>query len=111
MNTVKKAPFVVATVGFSGGNKYLFPGVAGPEILNFFHWLGAVVTNPMILSIHVSLALSTVALYFALIYTGRKKLKGREKNPRLHFLLGVSALVFRTLTYITSFFTTSQTLP
>ena len=28
-------------VGFSGGNKYLFPGVSGPEILNFFHWLGA----------------------------------------------------------------------
>ncbi len=36
-------------VGFSGGNKYLFPGVAGPEILNFFHWLGAVITNPMII--------------------------------------------------------------
>lgn len=36
-------------VGFSGGNKYLFPGVAGPEVLNFFHWLGAVVTNPMII--------------------------------------------------------------
>lgn len=36
-------------VGFSGGNKYLFPGVAGPGILNFFHWLGAVVTNPMII--------------------------------------------------------------
>ena len=36
-------------VGFSGGNKYLFPGVAGPQILNFFHWLGAVVTNPMII--------------------------------------------------------------
>ena len=34
-------------VGFSGGNKYLFPGVAGPEILNFFHWLGGCVTNPM----------------------------------------------------------------
>jgi nickel-dependent lactate racemase len=34
-------------VGFSGGNKYLFPGVGGPRILNFFHWLGAVVTNPM----------------------------------------------------------------
>src|SRR5438034_4899693 len=26
-------------VGFSGGNKYLFPGVGGPAILNFFHWL------------------------------------------------------------------------
>lgn len=36
-------------VGFSGGNKYLFPGVSGPEILNFFHWLGAVITNPMII--------------------------------------------------------------
>jgi nickel-dependent lactate racemase len=36
-------------VGFSGGNKYLFPGVAGPQILNFFHWLGAVITNPMII--------------------------------------------------------------
>jgi nickel-dependent lactate racemase len=36
-------------VGFSGGNKYLFPGVSGPEVLNFFHWLGAVVTNPRII--------------------------------------------------------------
>jgi len=36
-------------VGFSGGNKYLFPGVSGPSILNFFHWLGAVITNPMII--------------------------------------------------------------
>jgi nickel-dependent lactate racemase len=36
-------------VGCSGGNKYLFPGVGGPRILNFFHWLGAVVTNPMII--------------------------------------------------------------
>ena len=36
-------------VGFSGGNKYLFPGISGPQILNFFHWLGAVVTNPMII--------------------------------------------------------------
>jgi nickel-dependent lactate racemase len=32
-------------VGFSGGNKYLFPGVGGPEVLNFFHWLGAVITT------------------------------------------------------------------
>lgn len=36
-------------VGCSGGNKYLFPGVAGPRILNFFHWLGATITNPMII--------------------------------------------------------------
>jgi nickel-dependent lactate racemase len=36
-------------VGFSGGNKYLFPGIGGAEILNFFHWLGAVISNPKII--------------------------------------------------------------
>jgi lactate racemase len=35
-------------VGFSGGNKYFFPGIAGPDILNLFHWLGALITNPSI---------------------------------------------------------------
>jgi nickel-dependent lactate racemase len=32
-------------VGFSGGTKYLFPGIAGAEIINFTHWLGALITN------------------------------------------------------------------
>lgn len=32
-------------VGFSGGNKYFFPGIGGLEIINFTHWLGAVITN------------------------------------------------------------------
>jgi nickel-dependent lactate racemase len=31
-------------VGYSGGAKYLFPGISGGEFLHFFHWLGAVVT-------------------------------------------------------------------
>ena len=31
--------------GFSGGNKYFFPGISGREVLDFFHWLGAIVTN------------------------------------------------------------------
>ena len=35
-------------VGFSGGHKYIFPGIAAREIIDFFHWLGAVVTNPVI---------------------------------------------------------------
>jgi nickel-dependent lactate racemase len=35
-------------VGFSGGHKYIFPGIAGDEIIHFFHWLGAVITNPLI---------------------------------------------------------------
>jgi nickel-dependent lactate racemase len=33
-------------VGFSGGAKYFFPGICGPELLNFFHWLGALITIP-----------------------------------------------------------------
>jgi lactate racemase len=36
-------------VGFSGGNKYLFPGISGPEIIDMFHWLGALITNPGII--------------------------------------------------------------
>jgi nickel-dependent lactate racemase len=32
-------------VGFSGGNKYFFPGIAGPEVINFSHWMAAVITN------------------------------------------------------------------
>ncbi len=35
-------------VGFSGGHKYIFPGIAGAEIIHFFHWLSAVITNPQI---------------------------------------------------------------
>jgi nickel-dependent lactate racemase len=32
-------------VGFSGGAKYLFPGIAGAEIINATHWLGALATS------------------------------------------------------------------
>ncbi|MGD9323503.1 MAG: lactate racemase domain-containing protein [Desulfobacterales bacterium] len=31
-------------VGFSGGAKYLFPGISGGEFLHFFHWLAAIIT-------------------------------------------------------------------
>lgn len=31
-------------VGFAGGAKYFFPGVAGPELTHVTHWLGALVT-------------------------------------------------------------------
>ncbi len=36
-------------VGFSGGNKYLVPGISGPEIIDMFHWLGALITSPVII--------------------------------------------------------------
>jgi nickel-dependent lactate racemase len=32
-------------VGFSGGNKYFFPGIAGPEVINLTHWLGALISS------------------------------------------------------------------
>jgi nickel-dependent lactate racemase len=35
--------------GFSGGNKYLFPGISGKEIIDMFHWLGALITNPEVI--------------------------------------------------------------
>lgn len=38
-------------VGFSGGNKYFFPGISGPDLLNFFHWLGALITNVGIIGV------------------------------------------------------------
>jgi len=36
-------------VGFSGGNKYLFPGISGQAFLDMFHWLGALLTNPAVI--------------------------------------------------------------
>jgi nickel-dependent lactate racemase len=35
-------------MGFAGGNKYFFPGVAGLEVVETFHWLGAIITNPAV---------------------------------------------------------------
>ncbi|WP_299037669.1 lactate racemase domain-containing protein [uncultured Pseudokineococcus sp.] len=36
-------------VGFSGGNKYFFPGVSGPEVIDLSHWLGALITSAAII--------------------------------------------------------------
>jgi nickel-dependent lactate racemase len=36
-------------VGFSGGNKYFFPGVAGQEIIDLTHWVGALITSAEII--------------------------------------------------------------
>lgn len=47
-------------VGFSGGNKYFFPGISGPQLLNFFHWLGALITNVGIIGIQKTLVRDVV---------------------------------------------------
>ena len=36
-------------VGFSGGAKYLFPGVSGKEMIDNSHWLGALITSSEII--------------------------------------------------------------
>lgn len=60
-------------------------------------------TNQMWLNIHVSIAVTTVLLYFGLIYTGRKMLNNQESIRPKHRVLGYTALVFRILTFVTSF--------
>ena len=36
-------------IGFSGGNKYLFPGLSGQEMIDVTHWLGALITSSAII--------------------------------------------------------------
>jgi len=36
-------------VGFSGGSKYFFPGIAGPEIINLTHWASALISSSKII--------------------------------------------------------------
>jgi nickel-dependent lactate racemase len=36
-------------VGISGGNKYFFPGVAGQDIIDVSHWIGALITSAEII--------------------------------------------------------------
>ena len=36
-------------MGYSGGTKYFFPGVSGPDVINFTHWLGALITAMAVL--------------------------------------------------------------
>ena len=36
---------ISSSPGFSGGTKYLFPGIAAPDIIHATHWLGALITN------------------------------------------------------------------
>ena len=73
-------------VGFSGGAKYLFPGISGGEFLHFFHWLGAVLTCREIIGIkntpvrdviHRALNSVNVPIHLlAMVVTGQNRLCG-----------------------------------
>lgn len=62
-----------------------------------------VTTNPMILNIHVTLAVSTVLLYLVVYLSGRKLLNGDESTRKFHKPIGLVTLTVRILTLITSF--------
>ncbi len=67
--------------GFSGGAKYLFPGIAGPDIINFSHWLGACVTSMATIGVQDTLVRRVIhraaelvplpLLYIALVLKGQ----------------------------------------
>ena len=70
-------------VGFSGGNKYLFPGVSGAQILNFFHWLGAVVTSPKTIGVANTPVRQVVDRAAAMVKTNKRCLALVVEGPRL----------------------------
>ncbi len=67
-------------VGMSGGAKYLFPGISGPEMINVTHWLGAlagvidtigVMDTPVRKMIHAAVEhLATPVTLVALVVNG-----------------------------------------
>lgn len=61
-----------------------------------------IVSNPTILNIHVSLAVSTVLLYGFVWYFGQKLHNGEEKVRKWHRLSAGLALTTRLSTLITS---------
>ena len=61
------------------------------------------ITNTTALNIHVTIAVSTVVLYFFMIHSGRKLLAGELTIRPRHKLLGWTTLTMRILTFITSF--------
>jgi len=82
-------------VGFSGGNKYFFPGVAGPEVINFSHWLGAVITSWKVIgTVHTPVRqvidraaslLDRPKLCFSMIVGGLKGSAGHHDLVGLYF--------------------------
>lgn len=61
------------------------------------------VTNPLMLNVHVAIAISTVVLYAFMVYTGRALLSGQTQIRSKHRILGYSTFFMRVLTFATSF--------
>ena len=57
------------SVGFSGGNKYLFPGVAGFDTISTFHWLSAMLTTMAIIGFEDTLVRRLIDKYASFVQT------------------------------------------
>jgi len=58
-------------VGFSGGYKYFFPGVSGPEMVHQSHWLGALITSPKTIGHKSTPVRAMIEKAAAMVPTGR----------------------------------------
>ncbi|MDX2137929.1 MAG: lactate racemase domain-containing protein [Chloroflexota bacterium] len=72
-------------VGISGGAKYLFPGISGPDMINVTHWLGALITvldtigvkdTPVRAMINAAAALVSVPITLAALTVEKGELSG-----------------------------------
>lgn len=70
-------------VGFSGGNKYFSPGISGPEIINFTHWLGALITSYEIIGTKVTLVRDVIDRVAEMIPTPKLAINMVVKNDAL----------------------------
>jgi len=70
-------------VGFSGGNKYLVPGISGPEIIDMFHWLGALITSPAIIGTKWTPVRAVIDTAAAMLPVPRLCMSLVSRGPRL----------------------------
>lgn len=88
-------------VGFSGGAKYLFPGISGPEMINVTHWMGALQTvlqtigierTPMRAMIHAAAAFVPVPITLAALVVEGGGLAGLFVGPHAAAFHAAAAL-------------------
>ncbi len=60
-------------------------------------------TNPLLLNIHVGIAVTTVLFYVAMVLTGRRLMRGETALYNRHRRLGYTTFALRVLTFATSF--------
>lgn len=74
-------------VGFSGGNKYFFPGVSGQEVIDLTHWVGALITSRDTIGTHGTTPVRALIDEAAALIPARRLalcVVARSGSPDLH---------------------------